>query len=306
MRSSFLAALCLLAAVSCRRNTDTVARVVDPAPKLVEAILLDTALRAPNDTVGRFYITYDALGRAATISHYTLSGPADTTASLRQRFEYGSDTLAVRSTIALRLYGGNPMQRFDTIYFRHQNGVLVGDSIRTWEAGGMAEMLARRRTYRSGYIADTGLQVLHASGFTDTMHETRRTWVNRVGPYVLRQLDSIQRRESWGGLFHIRNELVLEPTVTPNPWYDVTRGQGNPLFEGGFRMLYYNWAPQYAPAKRTETHQEWADGQVPGTAEVITTRYQYTLRTDGYPARIREEMSGPGGTEVHHILLIYR
>ncbi|RYY89478.1 MAG: hypothetical protein EOO15_06075 [Chitinophagaceae bacterium] len=238
MRSYLFAALVLLAAVSCRRKDDETARLADTAPRLIAAYGIDTTLRAPADTTYKLLFTYDAAGRTASISNYSFNRPGDTATLVIEKFEYGADTLALRSTRVFRIFSPVATIRFDTIYLRHQNGALVGDSVR-WQdvTSATTGVSVRRRSYRSGYIADTTYHVRISGGNADTTFETRRIWTNRVGPYFLHQLDSAEFRTASGMHFE-RFERTLDPTVIPNPIYAPMRVLGNPVFDAGATSFY--------------------------------------------------------------------
>ncbi|TCJ14584.1 hypothetical protein EPD60_11415 [Flaviaesturariibacter flavus] len=305
MRSFLLAALVLLAAVSCRRLTDSTSPAVYAAPQLAYVYTVDST-SGRSDTVNRQSITYDAQGRTLEIVDLGLNRAGDTAHFVRRHFEYGTDTLAARSIVYWHYYGSGGYQRFDTITYRHENGVLVYDSSRLHRDNGDVETRVRRRTYHSSYIADTVLLVAESGGVADTTHQESRSWLTRVGLYTLRQLDSVQEWHNTPDLFYHRYDLNITPSVVPNPFYGVYKMVGDELADH-YLSVYSSveFSGPTLPAQTSSDYHYWAAGQVPVSGGTETVQYRPYVRADGFPVRITEIRGGGGVSQTVHHLLVY-
>jgi hypothetical protein len=309
MRNYLIAALCLLAVTSCRRLADGSGPGTNEAPRLVAIYDIDTMGASQHDTLMRQYVSYDGLGRVSAFDSYTFGTQGDTLSSQTLHIEYsGGDTMAARSIIETRIYSGSPDKRYDTVYYRFQNGRLLSDSVRLRAESGQVAMRVRRRSYSGDRVTETSMSAFEQSGTADTTYATRRVWLNRVGPYLLSQLDSTEQQSIPGGTSYWSFEATMAPTVVPNPLYAVLKSVTDDVQDGDdFTSLFYSlWTPRYMMEQISTTFSSWYPGGAGLFRSGSTTRYQVTTRSDSYPVRVRQVRTSGTGTEVHDYHYIYQ
>jgi hypothetical protein len=309
MRNYLIAALCLLAAASCHRLADQSGRGINEIPRLAAIYDIDTTQAAQPDTITRQYISYDVLGRVSAFDSYTFNPQGDTAFSQTFHIEYaGGDTMASRSIIQSQVYGSSPDTRYDTVYYRYQNGRLLFDSVRLRAESGQVAMRVRRRSYSGNRVTETSMSTFEQAGAADTIYATRRVWVNRVGSYLLSQLDSTEEQRSAIGTSYWRFEANMTPTVVPNPLYPVLKSVTDDVQDGDdLTSIFFSiWAPRYLMEQMSTTYSSWFPGGVTGFGATSTIRYQATTRNDGYPVKVREVRISATGTEVHSYHFVYQ
>lgn len=120
--------------VSCQREVEGGPNNPSVEPSvLTDFILLDTTYPAGADTVVAWHYDYDNAGRLSRmiIFEKAPSSPANTyLVKLVYDYTYnGTDTLPAKSTTATHEFG-QPVSRWDTLWYNYQNGILRSDSLR--------------------------------------------------------------------------------------------------------------------------------------------------------------------------------
>jgi hypothetical protein len=308
MKSYLFAALCLLAATSCKHNFDQSGAVTDIPPRLSRMYVIDSTLRAPNDTVASYHISYDGLGRVSNLAIFAFGSQRDTQMITDLRLEYaGADTTASRSFSKTQTFLFSPETRYDTVYYGFRNGALLSDSTRSlFESTGDILLRVRRRSFSGVQMTETSTTISGQPGFTDTVYAARRSWLNRVGPYLLGQLDStVKQGTNIAGLLYTRYEVTMNPTVVPNTVYSVFKGFQDNYQEDPSSDFTSFWTPQFIMERMSTNFSSWMPGSAPAAGPYSDVRYQATTRADGYPVHLREQNTNAMGTRITHTYFVY-
>lgn len=282
---AFLYFSLVLLMISCQQEPDDVLPDPDPSGEgdstyLKMVISLDTSKPSGADTSIKYVFTYDAQKRLeqVLIFEYYPGTPGVRFEHLEKRFYSGSDTLPYKM---VTYFDDAPTSAsIDTIYFTYHNGVLIKDSIISYQGTRLDDVstttfhqLANNRLYAIRKVESDGILVSR-----DSLTSTQ-TWQNG-------NLRSQQDTLFLPGGIHTW-DFQREFDNNPNPLRRTTLPY--PMVNDDY---WIGWDLVLAGAK-TNNNEIGSTWKADNTLYYeIAGLYQY--RTDGYPVILRADDSGNG------------
>ncbi len=300
----FYSVLIILFFISCKKdstvdnsNNNNNNNNSTTAPVFTSLISIDTTLAAPNDTISKLTIRYDAQGRVNLVIDWRHFSNGNTVNDSMRYYYNGNDTMVSR-TIEQHHYtfsSGTPDNSIDTVDYVHSGNKIIYDSSYTYLHGHLRRYSARHITYSPGYtyVSSSDLDV---SNTPYTVYGNYHT--TSVNDCITYQLDTIEFIAPVQHFFS-KDSAIRIYQDNPDPMYVLAKTTGSPFLYGGF--THYNFDGTYNDQKRLLVQEDYYGG-LWGSVQTSNTTWQrtrtYTLRSDGYPAEAREVIDYSTATSI--------